>query len=194
MPVKHAVMGLIVERPGYGYDLHNRLSHRLGPRLAVPEATVHSSIKSLRGSGHIEVVRRSFRGEQAAIWYGATEGGRDWYADWLDEPVVREPVRREVYLKFAMIDATRVPRLLEQFRRLELECLAAIAAHTRARPLADELSDPVTLQMAARLLNESGALDHLNADLMFVKRTLGVLRWAEAEGSVPRDKLLEAVS
>jgi hypothetical protein len=103
-------------------------------------------------------------------------------------------VRREVYLKFAMIDATRVPRLLEQFQRLELECLAAIAAHTRARPLADELTDPVTLQTAARLLNESGALDHLNADLMFVKRTLGVLRWAEAEGSVPRAKLLEAVS
>jgi DNA-binding PadR family transcriptional regulator len=194
MPVKHAVLGLIAERRGYGYELSQRLSERLGPRLAVPEATVHSSIKTLKTAGHIEVVRRSFRGEQAAIWYGATEGGLEEYEAWLDEPVVREPVRREVYLKFAMIDATRVPRLLEQFRRLELECLAAIAAHTRARPLADELADPVTLQTAARLLNESGALDHLNADLMFVKRTLGVLRWAEAEGSVPRDKLLEAVS
>jgi DNA-binding PadR family transcriptional regulator len=194
MPVKHAVLGLITERRGYGYELSQRLSERLGPRLAVPEATVHSSIKTLKTAGHIEVVRRSFRGEQAAIWYGATEGGLVEYEAWLDEPVVREPVRREVYLKFAMIDATRVPRLLEQFQRLELECLAAIAAHTRARPLADELTDPVTLQTAARLLNESGALDHLNADLMFVKRTLGVLRWAEAEGSVPRDKLLEAVS
>lgn len=194
MPVKHAVLGLIAERRGYGYEVSQRLSKRLGPRLAVPEATVHSSIKTLKTAGHIEVYRRSFRGEQAAIWYEVTEGGLEEYESWLDEPVVREPVRREVYLKFAMIDAARVPRLLEQFQRLELECLAAIAAHTRAHPLADELTDPVTLQTAARLLNESGALDHLNADLMFVKRTLGVLRWAEAEGSVPRAKLLEAVS
>jgi DNA-binding PadR family transcriptional regulator len=194
LPVKHAVLGLIVERRGYGYELAQRLSERLGPRLAVPEGTVHSAIKSLKGAGHINVVKRSLRGDQVAVWYGATDGGLEEYEAWLDEPVAREPVRGELFLKFAMIDATRVPRLREQFERLELECLAAIGAHTRARPLGDELTDPVSLQTAARLLLDSGALDRLNADLMFVKRTLGVLRWAEAQGSVPRARLLEAVS
>jgi len=194
MPVKQAVLGLIVERRGYGYDIHNRLSQRLGPRLMVPEGTVHSAIRSLRTARHITVVERRFRGEQVAVVYGATPDGAREYEAWLDEPVVHEPVRSEWFLKFAMIDATRVPRLREQFEGLELECLAAIATHTRARPLADELTDPVSLQTAARLLIDSGALDRLNADLMLVKRALGVLRWAEAEGSVPRDRLLEAVS
>lgn len=194
LPVKHAVLGLLVERRGYGYDIAQRLSERLGPRLSVPEGTVHSSIRSLKQAAHIEVVRRTFRGDQMAVWYGATEAGVGEYAAWLDEPVAREPVRGELYLKFAMIDATRVPRLREQFERLELECLAEIGTHTRSRPLANELTDPVSLRTAARLLLDSAVLDRLNADLMFVERTLGVLRWAEAQGAVPRARLLEAMS
>lgn len=194
MPVKHAVLGLIVERRGYGYDIHNRLSQRLGPRLMVPVGTVHSALRNLKSGGQIEVVDRRFRGEQVAVVYGATTAGEQEYKSWLDEPVAREPMRGEWFLKFAMIDAARVPRLREQFERLELECLAAIGAHTQSRALADELTDPVSLQTAARLLIDSGALDRLNADLMFVKRTLGVLRWAETQGAIPRDRLLEAVS
>ncbi|HET6448981.1 MAG TPA: PadR family transcriptional regulator [Conexibacter sp.] len=193
--MKHAVLGLLVERRGYGYELTQRLSERLGSRLAVPEGTVHSSIKSLKGAGHIEVVRRSFRGDQVAVWYGATDGGVEEYETWLDEPLGREPVRDDLYLKFAMVDARRLSKFTREFQRLELECVTEIAVHTRAAPLADELSDPVSWEVARRLLLNSRALDHLNGDLAFIRRTLGVLRWAEAQdGSVPRTRLLEAVS
>jgi len=193
--VKHAVLGLLVERPGYGYDVRNRLSDRLGPRFAVSEGTVHSSIKSLRNAGHVEVVRRTFRGDQMAVWYGATESGKRRYAGWLDEPLAREAVRDDLYLKFAMVDVRRLPKFREEFQRLELECVAEIAAHTRGFPLADELTDPVSWGVTRRLLLDSRALDHLNGDLAFIRRTLGVLRWAEAQdGTVPRDRLLEAVS
>ena len=194
MPVKHAVLGLLVERRGYGYEIAQRLDRRLGPHLAVAEGTVHSALKTLRNAGHIEVVRRSWRGEQAAIWYGATRRGAAHYDAWLDEPMTREPVRGELYLKFAMTDTCRLPRLRKQFERLEMECLADIAMRTRSRPLADELTDSVSMHTAALLLIESGALDRLTADLRFIKRTLGVLRWAEAQGVVPRAKLLEAVT
>jgi len=194
LPVKHAVLGLLVERRGWGYDIHNRLSERLGPRLAIPEGTVHSSIRSLKRDGHVEVAGRKVRGEQVAVLYAATEAGCDEYESWFNEPVVRAPLRGELYLKFAMINAARVPRLRAEFERLELECLAEIGARARARPLADELSDPVPLPMVGRLLLDSGALDQLNAELMFIKRALGVLRWAETQGTVPRGRLLEAVS
>ncbi len=194
MPVKHAVLGLLVERRGYGYDITNRLEERLGTRLAIPEGTVHTSIRNLKRAGHIEIVGRRFRGEQVAVVYGATETGRAEYEAWLEEPVARSPLRGELFLKFAMIERERVPKLREEFERLEMECLADIAAHTRSRPLADELSDPVSLRTAARLLVESGGLDQLNAELLFIKRTLGVLRWAETQGSIPRARLLEAVS
>lgn len=195
LPVKHAVLGLLVERRGYGYEIANRLSERLGPGLAIPEGTVHTSIRSLKAAGHVEVVDRRFRGEQVAVVYGATATGRAEYHEWLDGPLARNPVRDDLYLKFAMVDMARLPRFRAEFQRLELECVAEIGAHTRDFPLAEDLTDPVSWGVARRLLLDSRALDHLNGDLAFIRRTLGVLRWAEAQGgSVPRDRLLEAVS
>lgn len=195
MPVKHAVLGLLVERRGYGYEIANRLRERLGPGLAIPEGTVHTSIRNLRKAGHVEVVGRKLRGEQVAVLYGATQTGVSEYQGWLDEPLARSPVRDDLYLKFAMVDTGRLPMFRAEFQRLELECVAEIAAHTRGFPLADELTDPVSWGAARRLLLDSRALDHLNGDLAFIRRTLGVLRWAESQGgTVPRDRLLEAVS
>jgi DNA-binding PadR family transcriptional regulator len=195
LPVKHAVLGLLMERTGYGYDVANRLSERLGPGVAVSESTVHSSIKSLRNEGSIEFVRRTFRGDQVAVWYSTTRSGAGRYHGWLDEPLTLEPVRDELYLKFAMVDVGRLPRYRAEFKRLELECVAQIGAHTRGYPLADELTDPVSWGVARRLLLDSRALDYLNCNLAFIRRTLGVLRWAEAQGgAVPRDRLLEALS
>jgi DNA-binding PadR family transcriptional regulator len=195
LPVKHAVLGLLTERRGYGYDIANRLRERLGPGMEIPEGTVHTSIRSLKRDGHVEVVGRRLRGEQVAVVYGATATGLAEYHEWLDEPLARSPVRDDLYLKFAMVDMGRLPRFREEFRRLELECVAEIGVHTRGFPLADELADQVSWGVARRLLLDSRALDHLNGDLAFIRRTLGVLRWAEAQsGTVPRDRLLEAVS
>jgi DNA-binding PadR family transcriptional regulator len=194
LPVKHAVLGLLVERRGYAYEVSQRLDERLGPHLAVTEGTVHSAMKTLRNAGHIEEVRRSWRGAQAAVWHAATDAGAAHYDEWMNETVAREPVRGELYLKFAMIDTRRLPRLREQFERLERECVADIAMQTRGRPLGDTLTDPVSMHTAAMLLIESAALDRLTGDLRFIKRTLTVLRWAETQGAVPRATLLEAVS
>lgn len=195
MSVKHAVLGLLVERRGYGYDVANRLRERLGPGMEIPVGTVHASMRSLRFDGHIKFVRRAYRGEQVALIHEATESGVAHYHDWLDEPLARNPVRDDLYLKFAMVDMGRLPRFKAEFRRLEMECVAEIAVHTRGFPLADELADPVTWHVARRLLLDSRALDHLNGDLAFIRRTLSVLRWAEAQGgTIPRDRLLEAVS
>jgi DNA-binding PadR family transcriptional regulator len=195
LSVKHAVLGLIVERRGYGYEIANRLSERLGPRFVIPEGTVHSSIRGLKRAGHIKVVDRKFRGEQVAVVYGATETGVAEYRGWLDGPLLSEPVRDELYLKFAMVDVGRLSKFRQEFERLELECVAEIAACTRNIPLADELGDLVSWGVARRLLLDSRALDHLTSDLAFIRRTLGVLQWAESQdGSVPRDRLLEAVS
>lgn len=193
MPVKHAVLGLVVERRGYGYELASRLNDRLGSAFEVPTGTVGAAIKTLKDAEHIEVVKKEMRGDQMRVWYGATPAGRAHFEAWMDEPLVREPMRGELYLKFAVTDSRRVPILRESFERLELECLADIAMHTRSPNLADELTDPVPFETATRLLLDSGRLDRLNADRAFIRRTLGVLRWAEETGTVPRAMLLEAV-
>lgn len=196
MAVKHAVLGLLMERRGYGYEVTQRLSERLGPQFAVPRGTVQSAIDALYKADEIDVVRRTRRGDQVAVWYGTNERGAGTFNTWLDGPLSREPMRDDLYLKFAMVDVRRLPKFIAEFERLELECVAEIAALTHGRPLADEMADPVTWDTASRLLLDSRALDHLNGDLAFLRRTVSVLRWAESQDTVavPRARLLEAVS
>lgn len=193
MAVKHAVLGLLVERRSYGYELVSRLEDRLGPGFGVPAGTVFASLKTLKQDGHIRVVNKVTRGEQVRVYYDPTPAGVDHFEAWMDEPISREPLRGELYLKFALAGIGRVPMLRDAFERLERECLTELARCARSRNLADELTDPVPLDTATRLLLDSGVLDRLNADHAFIRRTLGVLRWAEAEGKVPRAMLLEAV-
>jgi len=195
LPVKHAVLGMLMERPSYGYAIANRLSERLGPELAISESTVHTSLRSMKARGEVEVVGRRFRGEQTATVFAPTQKGVDLYERWLGKPLARTRMRDDLYLKFALVDPDRLPKFREEFQRLELECVEEIAAHTVGVPLTHDLSDPVSWRAARRLLLDSRALDHLNGDLAFIRRTLGVLRWADAQGgTVPRDRLLEAVS
>jgi DNA-binding PadR family transcriptional regulator len=192
--VKHAVLGLLVERRSYGYELVARLEDRLGPGFAVPAGTVFTSLKTLKNDGHIRVARKSRRGDQVRVYYEPTAEGVEHLEQWMDEPLSREPMRGELFLRFALTDIGRVPMLREAFERLELECLAEIARHTRAQNVADELMDPVSWGTTARWLLDSGVLDRLNGEHAFIRRTLGVLRQAEASGVVPRAILLEAVS
>jgi len=194
MAVKHAVLGLLVERRSYGGELVARLEDRLGPGLASQSSTVYSAIDALEREGYVEVTKTTMRGKQKRIYYGPTPTGAEHFESWLDEPVAREPMRGELYLKLAMVDLARVPMLCETFEHLELEVLTDIARHTRAQRLADEPVDPVPLATTFRWLFDSRVLDHLNGELSFVKRTLQVLRCIQEAGELPRSTLLEAVS
>ena len=52
MSVKHAVLGLVIERPGYGYELIQRLEQRIeGWRPS--ETAVYPALRSLRMEGMI---------------------------------------------------------------------------------------------------------------------------------------------
>ena len=52
MSVKHAVLGLVIERPGYGYELIQRLEQRIeGWRPS--ETAVYPALRSLRAEGMI---------------------------------------------------------------------------------------------------------------------------------------------
>lgn len=195
MPVKHAVLGLLLERRAYGHDLLTRLDARLGPGFEIPPGTVYTALGSLERDGHVREVRRASSGKRERVYYEATEQGIEHFEEWMAEPfVAQESLRGEMYLKLALVDAARIPALRAQFERLERTVMASIARATNAPGLADDAADPVPPEVVFRWLLDSRALDHLNGDRAFIRRTLEMLDYLEANGSVPRRKLLEAVS
>ncbi len=126
MSVKHAVLGLVIERPGYGYELIQRLEQRIeGWRPS--ETAVYPALRSLRAEGMIRARTASDGGAVSAhrgvVWYEATEIGRDEFRAWVRAPTDLAPQRDPFWLKVAFATADDLPWLVELARELERACL-----------------------------------------------------------------------
>jgi DNA-binding PadR family transcriptional regulator len=194
MPLKDAVLALLQERRGYGHELLSRLEDRLGPGVEVPAGTFYSALGKLVQEGFVTIGDRKVVRNRERVYYETTGAGSEHVNVWLDEPLVHEPLRGEVFLKLAVVDASRVSTLRERFEELERDVLSEMVRVTSAPSLADEAVDPLPPELVMRWLIESRARDYLTGELAFIRRALTVLDWIEANGSVPRRKLLEAVS
>lgn len=194
MSVKHAILGLFVERRDYGAEIIRRLDDRLGPGFSVPAGTVYTAIGTLEREGDIVQAATKMRGNQPRIYYEHTPAGLDRFSAWMEEPPAREPLRGETHLKLALAQQQHIGPMRAAFERLELECVADIAQHVGSRQLADGLADPVPYPVAARWLLDAGLLERLNSDHRWIRMVLTVLRYCEANGTVPRRELLEALS
>src|SRR5580698_9239159 len=52
-PLKGAILGLVLERPGHGYDLGARLGARLGPTWAIDPKRLYRMLDQLERAGLI---------------------------------------------------------------------------------------------------------------------------------------------
>jgi DNA-binding PadR family transcriptional regulator len=136
MSAKNAVLGLVIERPGYGYDLARRLQARFGSSGFAPTG-VYSALDQLSAE---ELVRNAGRrtgaaNERAAprTIYEATPKGVDHFEEWMLGDSSLAPVRDELYMKIALSKPHNLPRLIELARSQEEDCLARM--HGLKRPL-----------------------------------------------------------
>jgi DNA-binding PadR family transcriptional regulator len=131
MSVKHAVLGLVIERPGYGYELIQRLEQRIeGWRPS--ETAVYPALRSLRAEGMIRAREATADGDvvsahRGVVWYEATEIGRDEFRAWVRAPTDIAPQRDPFWLKVAFASPEDLPRLVELARELESACLERMA-------------------------------------------------------------------
>ncbi|HXE45744.1 MAG TPA: PadR family transcriptional regulator [Conexibacter sp.] len=130
MSVKHAVLGLVIERPGYGYELIQRLEQRIeGWRPS--ETAVYPALRSLRAEGMIRA-REATAGavvsaHRGVVWYEATELGREELRAWVRAPTDLAPQRDPFWLKVAFASPEDLPWLVELARELESACLERMA-------------------------------------------------------------------
>jgi PadR family transcriptional regulator AphA len=97
-PAEYAVLGLVREKPAYGYELQRQLNgeHGLGRVCPVEPAMVYAILKSLSGLELIDGVWDNSAYPPKAV-YTATDEGAAVIARWLRSPVAR---MREVRLQF----------------------------------------------------------------------------------------------
>lgn len=173
MSLKHAVLALIVERRGYGYDLVQRFEERVGPGWRLNASAIYPALDQLeRGGLATSAVRRGGTHRSPRVVYAATEAGVAELDRWLrtaDAPP--EPVRADLHLRIAFGRAKDRPALAAQLAAHERGCAELLAQYPRA----------VGAHEAAAALVDDAVVTRLRAELAWTARARSAVGDAEPD-------------
>ena len=167
MSVKHAVLALLAERRGYGYDLAQRFQVRVGPGWQLNPSAIYPALDQLERAGHVTAAtQRGGTHRSPRVVYTATPSGTQALDAWLRTTVAApEPVRCDLHLKLAFAGAEHRAALAAELLAREQASAALLARIAPAPP---------TLDHARRLIDE-GVGERLRADLDWLCRARAVL-------------------
>ena len=96
MSLRHAVLGLLVDRTASGYDLMKLFDTSLVNVWPATQSQVYGELANLSEQGLVEVVAEGSRGRKA---YALTEAGLVELRRWLTETNPAQPQRNEALLQ-----------------------------------------------------------------------------------------------
>jgi DNA-binding PadR family transcriptional regulator len=145
-PLAWALLGLIIERPSYGYELVQRFTRTYGDMITLSGAKrIYVSLDLLKGPGLIEEV--SDPGSHATTarrprpHYRATEAGVHAYEDWLLTQMQEERHRSRLFARqLAMLEPNAALEVLDEYEREWLTAAGEVTpAETTREALAERL-------------------------------------------------------
>src|ERR1700693_1577804 len=94
-PLRGALLGLLLERPGHGGDLANRLSGRLGATWRIDSNDVYRLLEQLERTGLVTSRDEPKRGnhKRTHLVYHPTEDTSEALTMWMGTLLPREPER-----------------------------------------------------------------------------------------------------
>ncbi|HTR72505.1 MAG TPA: helix-turn-helix transcriptional regulator [Solirubrobacteraceae bacterium] len=129
MSAKHAVLGLVIERPDYGYQLAQRLEDRFGASGFAPSG-VYSALDHLMRDDLVRSAGQLGSGsaKRAAprTIYEATPSGVEHFECWMFASTPTPPLRDDLQMKIALCRPSDVPRLIDMVYGQELACLGRL--------------------------------------------------------------------
>ncbi|MFI1799741.1 PadR family transcriptional regulator [Streptomyces sp. NPDC020379] len=96
MSLRHAMLGLLADRPASGYDLMKRFETSLSNVWPATQSQVYGELGKLAKGGLLEVAAEGPRGRKE---YAITEAGRAELHSWLTEPDPQQARRSDALLR-----------------------------------------------------------------------------------------------
>lgn len=132
-PINWALLGLLIQRPSYGYGLVQRFERAYGDTLALSSRSqIYTALDSLARHGLIEHAREAPAEEpvrQPKIAYKATEAGIGAYERWLIEQVSDDERRsRLIAQHFVALSLEHAQRVLERCAQVCLDAAGRLPA------------------------------------------------------------------
>jgi len=164
MSVRHALLGLISQRPRHGYELHAALEALVGgeQNWDLKPGQVYTTLARLAESNLIAEDAVEQEGGPERRVYAITPAGRDVLAEWLDTPVTDERQHNEFFIKLmlslAIGEGNPHKLIYAQRGSLFRELHALTAQRTQANPKRE----------LAQILLLDQAIMHIEADLRWL--------------------------
>jgi DNA-binding PadR family transcriptional regulator len=178
MSAKNAVLGLVIEQPGYGYDLARRLEARFGSSGFAPTG-VYSALDQLSAEALVcstgsRAAGENERGAPRRI-YEATSKGIDYFEEWMLGSSAVAPVRDELYMKVALSKPHNLPRLIELAQAQEQNCLERLQ-DLRRPPRERSVGGPIDWSELAVLLVRDAEIKQLQARVEWLQKARAVMQ------------------
>lgn len=125
------VLGQIIRRRGYGYELADRL-REWSEALELSESAIYAALRSLEAKGLIVEVgqdapEQDRRRSNVRLIYEATAKGQDSFQRWMAGAPKKRPLREELHMQLMVAEDDDIPALLEGLRQMEEDCRADLA-------------------------------------------------------------------
>jgi DNA-binding PadR family transcriptional regulator len=179
-PVNWALLGLVIERPSYAYELARRFERIYEGALSLSSVShVYMALPALLERGLIEPIGGEPGARRTRRRYRATELGHDEHARWVIRQVTEERRRQQVLIAQLGAIAHEHERTIELLDAYEQACLREIVA---APPADTHMAG--TTGLVRRLLGEETRLA-VAAKLRWVQYARSeLLAFAQPTGSV----------
>jgi DNA-binding PadR family transcriptional regulator len=165
--VHWALLGLVIERPSYGYELAHRFEHAYAGMLHLSGVSyVYTALDTLQRRGMIEELAGTRAGRQPKPSYRATVEGVRSYQERLTAQIQEDLRRSRLFARQLAVFAQEPEMALEIIERYGQACLEEAGGAplpTAADPPPDAISG-----LASRLVSEESRLS-LEAKLPWVE-------------------------
>lgn len=137
MSAKHAILGLVIEQPGYVWRIAAEARRKL--RFAdLADSYPYWALEKLEAEELVRQVDENStpcsRGASRQATYEATAKGVRAFEDWLWSTPGESSLRDDIQFRLAVARVDDVPRLVELIRDRELVCAAREQALEHVRP------------------------------------------------------------
>jgi DNA-binding PadR family transcriptional regulator len=169
LSAKHALLGLLLHRPAYRYQLGDRLQKLLGPAWKINPGQLYRTIERLEQDGLIERIDNAADDQRELHFFAITGDGSEEFERWFEAGTTEARLlRRPLLVKITLAGPGRLESALKQIASYEQACAARVEELMREQeqiPAAGRrvLADDELLRFA------------LSGDISFAE---GELRWS----------------
>ena len=190
MSARHALLGLLLNRSAYPYELADRLERSLGPAWAVNSGQLYQTIGRLERDGLIECVDPSARGREDRHVFTITRAGVEEFERWFAEVSGKVRLsRRPVLAKITLAGPRRLEGALRELEAYEQDCAASLRDLTSRREMVALDSKRLRADHVLLRLNLSADIYQLEGELRWTTQARETVCWLVEQDAIwPRER------